>query len=292
MNFTDFPVGPFYFSTGGVIFLFGVILCTWMLTRTVHEKGLSLSFLNDKLILFAIGGFLAGRLGAMGRFWSYFEEDYEGTGLGEQSIVFFKKFFIFWHGGLDPFWTGIGFLFLFLVIAVVKKENYWKWFDAFVLPTLLLLMFWNIGAFFSGWDYGRPVSENFPFGVTYNMMEVRYSVPVHPVQLYSFFYFFLLFIVGLKWWYKHFSKKDGTFFGTVVLFVFIGNGILEFFRGDTTTMINLQFFEMRIPQFASFLLAFFSIFFLIFHTHRTGQDHLSPDPKEKTDAETSAPPEQ
>jgi prolipoprotein diacylglyceryltransferase len=268
MNFADFPVGPFFFSTGGIIFTGGVIVSAWILTRMVHEKGLSLAFLSDRLILFGLVSFVFGRIGAMGRFWSYFTVPYAETSFSSEVILFLKKFFLFWHGGIDAFWTGIGFLLIFFTIAFLRKESLWKWLDAFVLPTIVLLMFWELGAFFSGWDYGRPVQENFPIGVTYDLQSVRYSVPLHPVQLYSFFYFAILLVFGFPLWRKHFLKRDGTFFGMMTLLVFLGNGILEFFRGDPTPLVDLAFFEMRFPQLMSFIIVIILLFFLIFHTHQ------------------------
>ena len=68
-----------------------------------------------------------------------------------------------------------------------RKKTFGNGSTPFVLPTVLLLTFWSLGAFFSAWNYGKPVSEGFPFGVTYDIQEVRYSIPLHPVQLYQLF---------------------------------------------------------------------------------------------------------
>ncbi|MBI5414317.1 prolipoprotein diacylglyceryl transferase [Candidatus Peregrinibacteria bacterium] len=267
MDLANFRVDPFFFSTGGVILVAGLILSTWMLTRTVHEKELSLKFLNDRLILLSFVSLVVGRLGAMETFWSYFQSHSEDVSTWSQMFLFFKKFIFFWHGGIDEFWTGVGFLSLFLITVFWKKENMWKWLDAFTLPTIFLLIFWNIGAFFSGWDYGTPVSDSFPFGITYNMFEVRYSVPLHPVQVYAALYFFILLIVGVRLWKKRFFPRDGTFFGVFLGLVFLGNGILEFYRGDPATLIDIGFTEARLPQVMSFSIVVMAVFFLVFHTH-------------------------
>lgn len=267
MNFADFPIGPFLFSTGGVIFTAGIIAATWMLTRTVHEKGLLLSFLNNNLIGFAIFSLIVGRIGALSKLWPYFERETETTSFLSEAWLYLKKFVLFWHGGIDVFWTGIAFLCSFLIFALWKKESAWKWLDAFVLPTILLLIFWNLGSFFSAWDYGKPVADGFWFGVTYSSQEVRYSVPLHPVQIYAFIYYSSLFFWGWRAWRKRRFPKDGVFFGVMVSLVFLGNTLLEFFHGDPATILTFWGFDVRLSQVVSITIAIAAGFFLIFHTH-------------------------
>ncbi len=268
MNLALFPIGPFSFSTGGTIFLFGVISATWVLTRTVHEKELSLMFLYKNLFLFAGVAFVAGRLGEIFKFWSHFQSESNNMHFFEKTSLFLEKFFFFWHGGLDPFWTALGFLAVFFLVAYRQKEDLWKWLDAFVLPTILLLIFWSIGSFFSGWGYGKPVSDGFFLGITYAVQEVRYAVPLHPVQLYTALYYGFLFYVGLRWWRSDKFQKHGTFFAALVFLVFFGNTMLEFFRGDSVPTFSFWFFEdLRISQVLSFFCMLGSGFFLLIFTH-------------------------
>lgn len=238
-----------------------------MLTRTVHEKGLSLNFLYQHLPLLILATFVIGRVANIWSYWDYFVAELTDPSWWEKVLLFFQKFIYFWHGGLDVFWSAIGFLLVFFILIFRYKENLWKWLDAFSLPTILLITFWSLGAFFSAWNYGKPVSDSFLFGVTYDVQEVRYSLPLHPVQIYAFLYFGALFVAGWRAWSKNLFQKEGTFFGITTLLVFLGNGLLEFFRGDPTLTVDIGGVELRTTQLMSFIFSIIFVFFLIIHTH-------------------------
>jgi len=116
------------------------------------------------------------------------------------------------------------------------KEPFWKWMDALSVPLLVAIMIGFIGTFLGGYAYGTPT--DLPWGIQYESFNVKYTVPIHPTQIYSILY------IGLLLWAKSKFKKRGTFFETdgnpslfFACFYFLGAFLLEFLRGDDTLLL-------------------------------------------------------
>lgn len=160
------------------------------------------------------------------------------------------NFFAIWDQGLS-FWGAI----LALTFAMAYKlrkseENLWKWADALSIPFLVGISIGLFGAFLAGYSYGTPT--NLPWGILYESYNVKYTVPVHPVQLYEILGIGLLFF-GKKHLSKRtpFFEKEGNtalYFGTLY---FTLSFILEFLRGDDTLLI----LGMRLSHLGFFFLA-------------------------------------
>jgi len=162
------------------------------------------------------------------------------------------SFVSIWDQGLS-LWGGI-FAFLIALTWSLRKseENIWRWYDALSVPALVGLAIGALGAFFGGSAYGTPT--DLPWGVTYESQIVKYTVPIHPVQLY------LIPLIGLLLWSKSYFKKHYSLFeqdGVTALYLATGFSliyfILEFLRGDDTLLI----LGIRFPMILS------AIFFLI-----------------------------
>ncbi|MEI7510892.1 MAG: prolipoprotein diacylglyceryl transferase family protein [Candidatus Peregrinibacteria bacterium] len=268
MDLSEIVLGPFVFSTGAMVLLIGIMISSWMLARTVHEKKLSIRFLNDYFLLYLVVGVLMGRAGAVLDIWPTISENMMHTaGTGEAVLVFLRDTVSFWQGGVDFLWAGIGFFITFLVLCFLRNENILSWLDAFSLPLLLLFVFLEIGSFLAGWDYGAPVDENFIFAISYDLTDVRYSGYIHPVQLYAAIAFGLLFVGGMVLWSEKLEKQwqSGIFGGIFLSATFMVNGILEFFRGEKGTLL----FNDSVPlsQLLSFGLGILIFSFMIWKGH-------------------------
>lgn len=168
------------------------------------------------------------------------------------------NFLSIWDQGFS-FWGGLfGFLIAFLYRIHKSEENKWKWLDALMVPLIVGMGIGCVGNFLGGYSYGNPTE--LPWGVQYEVFSVKYTVPVHPVQLYE-----LLFLIALLWSKRLIQKKtefferegNATLFYSVVLSLgFFG---LEFFRGDDTLLI----WGVRLPEILFFLLFLLSGFFLL-----------------------------
>lgn len=164
-----------------------------------------------------------------------------------------KNFISIWDKGFS-FWGAVLGFFLMMTYHIKKaNEPFWKWMDALTVPVLVGILIGYIGAFLGGFSYGTPT--NLPWGVQYESFIVKYTVPVHPTQLY-----YVIFI-GLLLWSKQYIKKKTNFFeedGNASLyffsFFFLGAFLLEFLRGDDTILL----LGVRLPIFlfgAAFLVS-------------------------------------
>ncbi len=136
-------------------------------------------------------------------------------------------------------WNGLAFyggLLLAMPVALWmlkrKKMPVAKVADIFGLSLLLGLGFGRIGCFLAGCCHGVPT--NLPLGVTFGdpaCLARPLGVPLHPTQLYSSAFAFLLF--GLLWLQKRrWRRFDGQVFLSFLLLYSAGRFLVEFVRGD------------------------------------------------------------
>jgi prolipoprotein diacylglyceryltransferase len=267
MDVASFPLGPFIISVGGLIAFAGILVAALVLIRTVRDEDISLQFLNDHLFLFIIVPFALGRIGAFTSMWASIKLQ-----LSENIFIsigeIFRSFFLIENGGIRSDWAIGGFFVIFFLLSFLRKQKKFAWLDAFILPGILILAFVSLGGYFSGWGYGKPSPEwlPFPFSIEYNLQEVRYSVPLYAVQLYTAFFSFLSFFIGWRLWRKKIWQQwpAGKFFAIMILITGLTNGLLEYFRGDTVPMP----FDVRLPQIFYFFVIFLSLLFLLFRKEK------------------------
>jgi len=258
----------FDIATAHIILLFGFFTALWLLTRTVHEKKLSLTFLSDHILLFSLVGIFMGRVGAtLFIYPAISEKMLLVSTFSEKARIFIESFLSFWHGGIDVFWAIGSFLLVFMGLCSRKNEHPLSWLDAFSLPTILFFIFFSIAAFFAGWNYGSPVSENYWLAISYpDNNEIQYSGSIHPVQLYAASLFFILFVVSARIWNKKIREEwpSGIFGGILISSIFFILSFLEFFRGDISYMV-LDFFPL--PSLVFFGMGLSLIIFMIIRGH-------------------------
>lgn len=163
------------------------------------------------------------------------------------------NFVSIWDQGFSLWGAVLGFTLALSFFVRKAKETLSRWFDALSVPFLVGLMIGEIGALLGGYDYGTPT--DLPWGVTYEVFNVKYTVPIHPVQIY------LILAVGLLLWSKKKLKSRCKFFkrdGNSTLYLAWGfsliSSALEFIRGDDTLLILGQ---VRLSQ------AFYGLIFII-----------------------------
>jgi prolipoprotein diacylglyceryltransferase len=108
------------------------------------------------------------------------------------------------------------------------------------------------------------VPHDFDFlpSVTYNSPEVRFFVPIHPVQVYSAF-LILLYLLG-AWFLQRKRRTEGMIALIIFLIYAGGEFIIEFIRGDPVRLI----FDYRINQLFDLLFIVIVIIFIIVRSHK------------------------
>ncbi|MFA6917218.1 MAG: prolipoprotein diacylglyceryl transferase family protein [Candidatus Gracilibacteria bacterium] len=237
MNPTLFETQYFTINTFWIFFLVAVIISTIVLVKIAVREGLKVQFLSDNsgiLILWTIVG--ARIFGLIENYDIYFYQITKDT---------FLSIFYIWDKGLN-LWGGIiSFFICFYFICKKQDQNYWKWFDVFIPAIILGIGIGSIGAFFEGINYGRETS--LPWGVNFESPAIKYTVPIHPTQIYAFLYSIVLSI-SLSFATTIKKVKNMYFPGLIGIGGFTIYGLLkfleEFLRGDDVWTI----FDIRVPQ--------------------------------------------
>ena len=211
-----FSIGPFLVWTRAVFLLLGVWLFVEFFLRLARSAHLPLHQFRDHVLRFLVAFALGGRLAAMLAEYRLYLRD-------PLRIV------IVWDGGFSFLGAAIGIALLLFWVTRSHRSTFLQWLDVlFPAASLGIALDW-LGKFFSGSSYGKPTDVF--WAITYgDAINVRYVVPVHPVQMYyAVFYFLLTFLLLVI--RKH-ARRAGaeTLFGialaaTVTFF-------LEYFRGD------------------------------------------------------------
>ncbi|MDD4318906.1 MAG: prolipoprotein diacylglyceryl transferase [Candidatus Peribacteraceae bacterium] len=214
--FQAFELGPFIFWTRLAFVLAGLWLSMEFFLRIAHSANLSLQHFREHGLRYVLAFLLCGR----------------GLAVLQEYRVYLKdplRIFVVWDGGFSFLGGAIGIGIVLFFVTREHRSTFLQWLDALVPATTFGLVFEWLGAFFSGNAYGRPADVF--WAVTYvDAMNVRYAVPIHPVQLYyalfSFFLTFLLLVVRKK------AKRVGTETLAGIVLLAIGTYGFEYFRGD------------------------------------------------------------
>ncbi len=196
-----------------------LVLGTWLAAefffRLAAAANLSLQHIKEKSWVYVLSFFLCGRLMAIvSTYQAYFQSP--------------LRIFIVWDGGFSFLGGAIGIGIVLFFATRDQRATFLQWLDVLLPATTFGLGFDWFGKFMAAQSYGKPT--NFFLGMIFDTLNVRYAVPIHPVQLYyALFYFVLTFVLLLI--RKH-SRRAGaeTLFGIICASIAVF--LLEFLRGD------------------------------------------------------------
>jgi phosphatidylglycerol:prolipoprotein diacylglycerol transferase len=164
----------------------------------------------------------------------------------------------------------LGFILCLYFLCKKQDQDFWKWLDVFVPAITLGIGLGSIGAFFEGINYGHETS--LPWGVNFESPVIKYTVPIHPTQIYAFIYCTIL-AIGLIFATNIKRIKDIYFSGLIgiggIMFYNVLKFIEEFFRGDDT----LTIMDIRISQILAFILTISAGIFLNIRYNKHAKKH-------------------
>lgn len=227
------------------------------LAKTHHLK---LSFILNygfKLILFSL---LFSRL-------FYLIQNYE-VYFFELSLSQLKYVFFIWDKGLSFWGAMLGFLIGLRRYCRLAEENIQEWLDVTMIAFFLGLTIGCIGLFLDGGSYGKE--STLPWAINFENITVRYSVPIHPTQLYAALYNLLLLLVSWRVYVQQKFKSDGDLFlGGLAAFGLL-KFLEEFLRGDET----LTLLGIRDSQYIAFFIGLISLFLLLDRYNKVNLDKI------------------
>ncbi len=235
-----------------------IILTIVIIIRLGIKNRLKLQFLSDnswKIILVSIIG--ARALSIALNYRTYF------SSLDLQSLL---QVFYIWDKGLN-FYGALIVFFLYLYFACKKRDeqNFWKWVDVIVPAVIAGLALGHMGAFFEGINYGKETS--LPWGVNFESPLIKYTVPIHPTQIYAFLYSILTasIFITLGQNDKYQDSENHGLVGLGALSLYSLFRFLEgFIRGDDILMIGI----FRVPQILALVVMISSSLILYFRYNK------------------------
>lgn len=225
--FEAFQIGPFLFRSYTLLLLIGIWLGVELFLRLAASEGLRVALFLKKAPWFLVAFLIGGRLLAILLLYRAYMQDS-------------TRILIFWDGEFNVVGGFVGIVIMLYIFTRSQHSTFLRWIDALIPAFALILAFDWLGRFFGALSYGKPTDV--AWGVVMESMSVRYTVPIHPVQLYyALSLFGLTFLLLLL--EKRKKGKDGqrkvkassvsgvtTLLG--IILASIGVIILEFMRGD------------------------------------------------------------
>lgn len=213
--FEAFEIGPMILWFRVLFLLLAIWLSTEFFMRLAHAAGLSLQGIRDAarwhLLAFVVGGRL---LAVVSEYQGYFAHP--------------LRVLVFWDGAFSFLGGAIGVACVLFWTTRAQRTTFLQWLDVLLPATTFGLALDWFGMFMSAHAYGKPT--NVFWGVTFSTFSVRYTVPIHPVQLYyALFYLLLTFILLLI---RKRSRRAGSETLIGIVLATLGVFFLEFLRGD------------------------------------------------------------
>ncbi len=240
----------FTINTLWIFFAAALIVGTYIFIKLAVRNGLKIQFISEHswgIILWSIVG--ARILSLILNYKTYFYEF---------SFTALIKVFYIWDKGLSITGALIALVIYLQYICKKNEQDFWKWIDVLTPSVLIGLSIGYIGTFFEGINYGKPTS--LPWGVNFESSQIKYTIPIHPTQIYAFLYTLAIAITLIL-----VSKKKAGIIGLIGIASFSFINFLEhFLRGDDTLLL----FGTRVPQIVMLLLAITSSIFLYIHYNK------------------------
>jgi len=226
---TLLEIGPFTLSSLWVFVTIGFIVGTLLFLKKAKYVRSDLTFILDHSFSLLLGTVFISRLTFFLTTWGYF-----GPVTWENAL---RQVFFFWQPGYTFWGAVIGFVIVFLLHCTRKNQNALEWLDIALIPIFIGMMVGNIGQFLDGQGYGKDT--DLPWGVTFESTTVKYTVPIHPTQLYSIILIAFIILTRKKVMQKWpFLKEKHNWTLMAITFYSFSRFWLEFLRGDDTYQIG------------------------------------------------------
>lgn len=213
--FEAFEIGPFIIWTHLLFLLLAIWMASEFFFRLAQSAGLSIQTFRDNAIWHLLAFIIGGRVIAI---------------LAEYRVYLKDplRVFVFWDGNFSFLGGAIGIGVLLYMLRSTSRTTLLQWMDVLLPATTFGLAFDWLGKFASGQSYGKPT--DMPWGVLYDAINVRYAVPIHPVQLYyASFYFILTFVLLVV---RKNSRRAGAETLVGIALAAFATIFFEIFRGD------------------------------------------------------------
>lgn len=230
-------------NTFWIFIVIAVIATTYTVIQLSIKNSLKLQFLSDNSFTLFIYALIGARLvSVIQNYQTFFYE------FSSEALI---RILYIWDKGLNPWGGAITFLIAFYYICKKNDQDFFKWIDVIVPSILIGMAITHIGAFFEGINYGRETA--LPWGVNFESPSIKYTVPIHPTQIYATIYTGII-AIGLLYLYKAKKFTELKKEGLIALLGVFAYNLMRFFeefvRGDDTWLI----WSIRVPQIIALII--------------------------------------
>jgi phosphatidylglycerol---prolipoprotein diacylglyceryl transferase len=221
MDKIAFQIGPLPIHWYGVFVALGFAIGLWNASRRALKVNISPEAVWDSGLWIIIGTIVGARLLYVVTYWKQDLADKPWT-----------EIFMVHHGGLVFYGGLIGAILCTLIYLLVKKLPVWKFGDVMAPGIALGYAIGRIGCLMNGCCYGRPT--DLPWAVRFPPGHQTEGTSVHPTPIYETLLNIPLYLF-LAWLFPR-RKFDGQVFATYLMCYAVLRSLVEFFRGDYSTL--------------------------------------------------------
>lgn len=256
-----FRIGPVSVHSYGVMLALSFILGIFIAVRKAENRGIKGDDIINLGFIIIVSSIFGARLFYVlfhlaefrGRWLYTFWPVQENGAIGLGGLILLGGF-------IAAFLASVFFL-------VYRKLNFWKVSDS-VAPGIALGVFLTrIGCFLNGCCFGKAC--NLPWAVSFPPNSPAGSVMgnlhLHPTQLYSSFYGFIIFIILMLVDRK--KPFDGMIMGLFLILYGISRFTVDFFRYYETQMFVVDGLEFN--QLVSLIMLTSGVFMLLYQANAT-----------------------
>ena len=267
-----FQIGPITVHAYGALYALGILAAITLSEYLFKKDGGEAGVITDLAFPVVIGVILGARA-----LFIFVEREYYFRNPTEILMI--------WKGGLVFYGGLMGGVLAFIIMTRLKKMELWHLADTIAPGIALGHGIGRIGCFLAGSCYGRPTSV--AWAVTYSdptsLAGDILGIPVHPAQLYSASFLFLLSGILILIRNRSFFRGQvitsyGVLYGTFRFFI-------EFLRGDPRGTVALADITLSTSQAVSLVLVPLSLGLYMYLRARGAkddrgaillQDHIEP----------------
>lgn len=239
-------VGPAAIPTAPLVLLIGFWIAWSLAERTAKVEGVSANQISNLILIVFASGIIGARIGYAvnhpiafsQNIWSLFSLRPSMLDIGSGLLIAFMAGVIFLNRTRLPIWSVL---------------------DALTPPAGIMAMAISLANFASGSTYGIPTTV--PWSIT------LWGADRHPVQLYAFVLFLVVFLLTYPWKNQP-SLSSGVRFCTFTAFTSLAIIIADTFRGDSHLLIG----NLRTSHVLALSMLVASVIFLIRYRKKENDD--------------------
>ncbi len=210
-----------------LFFLIAFALSYLVIKRQFNKHGIGLEFLDKLAFYVFIGTLIGARLGhCLFYDFGYYAQHPLEIFL---PVSLEPHFRITGFQGLASHGAGLGIMLSLFMFSKKYVFNFWFLLDQVSLVVPLAGFFIRLGNLMNSEIIGKPTDVPWAF-----VFVKQDQLPRHPAQLYEAFSYLLIFCI-MKVLMKNAGRKQGFYFGLLLVLVFSARFLIEFFKEIQST---------------------------------------------------------